>query len=170
MLFARRFGYAVRLGLAHARAGGPAAALVVIGVAAATGLVLIVLAGSLAAQDRSLGRAVERLPGQVRTVRAAWFGLETRSEPYASIDKSARAALTQVVDRPPTATVLFRESSIGGAFVALGAVDGLAPWVRLSSGRLPRACRPERCEVVQLRGGGRLPAAPGLRLVRVGRG
>jgi hypothetical protein len=170
VLFARRLGYAVRLGLVHARAGGPAAAIVVIGVTAATGLVLIVLAGSLAAQDRSLGRAVERLPGQVRTVRAAWFGLETRSEPYASIDKSARAALAQVVDRPPTATVLFRESSIGGAFVALGAVDGLAPWVRLSSGRLPRACRPARCEVVQLRGDGRLPAAPGLRLVRVGRG
>ena len=144
MLFARRLGYAVRLGLVHARAGGPAAAIVVVGIAAATGLVLIVLAGSLAAQDRSLGRAVERLPGQVRTVRAAWFGLETRSEPYASIDTAARGALAQVVDRPPTATVLFRESSIGGAFVALGAVDGLARWVRLSSGRLPRACRPAR--------------------------
>jgi len=53
--------------------------------------------------------------------------------------------------------------------VDLGAVDGLARFVRLRSGRLPASCRPERCEVLQLGGSGPLPSVPGLRLVRVGR-
>src|SRR6185436_12486937 len=47
-------------------------------------------------------------------------------------------------------------------------VDGLAPHVLLRSGRLPRACAPERCEVLRLRGEGKLPDVPGLRIVQVG--
>ena len=64
--------------------------------------------------------------------------------------------------------VLVREATLGGAFVGLAAVDGLAPHVLLRSGRLPRACTPERCEVLRLRGEGRLPDVPGLRIVQVG--
>ena len=47
-------------------------------------------------------------------------------------------------------------------------MDGLGRWVELRAGRLPRECRPQRCEVLRLRGEGRLPAPPGLRLVEVG--
>jgi len=36
------------------------------------------------------------------------------------------------------------------------------------TGRLPRTCTPERCEVLRLRGRGALPNAPGLHLVQVG--
>ena len=62
--------------------------------------------------------------------------------------------------------MLFRESSVGGRFVSLGAVDGLARWVRVTSGRLPTTCTSERCEVLQLRGRG----APPEGFVVVGRG
>ena len=47
-------------------------------------------------------------------------------------------------------------------------MDGLSDWVTLRSGRMPRACEPERCEVVRIRGEGGIPNAPGLRLVEVG--
>ncbi len=70
----------------------------------------------------------------------------------------------------PTPIVLFRESTVAGHFVSLAGVDGLAPYVHLTSGRLPRACTPTRCEVLRLRGTGTLPNAPGLRLVQVGTG
>ena len=53
--------------------------------------------------------------------------------------------------------MLFRESSVAGRFVSLGAVDGLARWVRVTSGRLPTRCTSERCEVLQLRGQGAPP-------------
>ena len=66
--------------------------------------------------------------------------------------------------------MLFRESTVAGHFVSLAGVEGLARYVRLSSGRLPRACTPARCEVLRLRGKGALPDAPGLRLVQVGTG
>ena len=38
----------------------------------------------------------------------------------------------------------------------------------LRSGRLPRTCTAERCEVLRLRGAGALPNVPGLRVVQVG--
>ena len=59
----------------------------------------------------------------------------------------------------PTSLVLFRETSVAGTFAGLGGVEGLGRWVTLRSGRLPRTCRRERCEVLRLRGEGRMPAA-----------
>ena len=41
----------------------------------------------------------------------------------------------------PTPLVLFRESTIAGTYFGLGGVDGLADWVTLRSGRLPRTVR-----------------------------
>lgn len=128
-----------------------------------------VLAATVVARDESLGRAVEEIPAAHRTVRAGWFGVAGASaEPYAALDRRARSALEGVVDEEPASLVLFRESTIAGEFVGLGAVDGLGEWVTLRSGRLPRTCAPGRCEVVRLRGEGRIPSVPGLRLVEVG--
>jgi hypothetical protein len=153
----RRLAAASALGFHRARVGGARAAVVVLGVAAATALLAGVLLGATTAERRTLERSVERLPAEARTIRAAWFGIPAQAEPLERLDGAARAALARVVTRPATSTVLFRESTVGGAFVALGAVDDLDEWVRLSSGRLPRSCRPGRCEVVQLRGDGSLP-------------
>jgi hypothetical protein len=138
----------------------------VAGVFAAGALLASVAAGTTLTEQRSLARSVDQLAPSSRTVRAAWFGVAAQSEPYSRLDSTARAAVRNLTPREPTATVLIRESSIGGAFVALGAVDGLARWIRLTSGRLPRECEPVRCEVVQLRGGGRVPRG----IVVVGRG
>src|SRR5688572_14936292 len=128
-----------------------------------------VLAGTVVARDESVSRAVEEIPAAQRSVRAGWFGVPGQSsEDLAGLDRRARQTLAGVAAGEPASFVLFRESTIAGTFLGLGAVDGLGDWVTLRSGRLPRACEPERCEVVRLRGEGRIPNAPGLRLVEVG--
>ena len=83
-------------------------------------------------------------------------------------DRAARNALAPLPAGHATSIALVREATVGGAFVGLAAVDGLSPYVLLRSGRMPRTCRPERCEVLRLRGKGRLPDVPGLRVVQVG--
>lgn len=146
----------------------PTALLAAAGVAAGAAMLATVLAGTVVARDESVGRAVEEIPAAQRAVRAAWFGIPALDEDHAALDRTAREALQGVVPTEPTAFVLFRESTIAGTFLGLGAVDGLADWVTLRSGRLPRACDPELCEVVRLRGRGGIPNVPGLRLVEVG--
>lgn len=159
------------LGLARARLGRRLGrvALVGLGLAAAAATLAAVLAGGLVAEDRSVGRAIEAIPEPERAVRVASFGVQGERDPAREqLDRAARSALGSVTDGEAVATLLFRTGSIGGALVDLGAVDGLAPWVRLSSGRLPEQCRPERCEVVRIRGDGPPPAPGDVRLVEVG--
>ena len=143
--------------------------LVVLGIAAGASVVFGVRAGALVAQDRAVAQAIERIPDGQRSVRAVWFGLPALSdESYAALDARAREALAGVGVARPTPVVLFRETSVAGTFAGLGGVEDLGRWVTLRSGRLPETCRPERCEVLRLRGEGRLPHPPGLRLVEVG--
>ena len=127
-----------------------------------------VLAGTVVARDEGIGRAVDEIPAAQRAVRAAWYGLPALDEDHAALERTAQQALAGVVPAEPTAFVLFRESTIAGRFIGLGAVNGLADWVTLRSGRLPRTCEPSRCEVVRLRGTGSIPNVPDLRLVEVG--
>ena len=143
--------------------------LVVLGIAAGASVVLGGRAGALVAQDRAVAQAIERIPDGQRSVRAVWFGLPGLSEePYARLDARAEQALAAVGVQPPTPVVLFRETSIAGTFAGLGGVDDLGRWVTLRSGRLPRQCTAERCEVLRLRGQGRVPQPDGLKLVEVG--
>jgi hypothetical protein len=166
----RRLTAPLRLAAVRLSRRVSAALLVGVGVAAGTAMLAAVLAGSLVAQDRSAGFAVDELPASQRAVRAVWFGLPGQSaDDRAALERRARRALAIVTDEKPTPLVLFRESTIAGRFVGLGAVDRLPRWIRLQSGRLPQQCLPERCEVVRLRGEGRIPTVPGLRLVEVGR-
>jgi hypothetical protein len=147
------------------------AALVALGVAAGVGALASVLAGSIVVQDRSLGAQVRRLDPAERTIRATWGGVAGQgTETFARLDRVARASLVPLTGRQPFAVLQFRESSIGGALVALGGVQGLGRWVRLRSGRLPRPCTPLHCEVLQVGGRGVLPTDPKLHLARVGRG
>lgn len=162
---------AYTLGLVAARLGRrqAALALVVLGLAAGAAVLLGGRAGALAAQDRAVGQAVERIDEGSRSVRAVWFGLPGQSdEPQPRLERRARAALAALGVPRPTSVVLFRETSVAGTFAGLGGVEGLGRWVTLREGRLPRPCRPARCEVLRLRGEGRLPAPAGLRLVEVG--
>jgi hypothetical protein len=159
------------LGLARARLGRRLGrvALVGLGLAAAAATLAAVLAGGLVAQDRSVSRAIERIPEPERAIRVAAFGVPGERDPAREeLDRAARGGLTSVAEGDPVATLLFRTGSIGGVLVDLGAVEGLAPWVRLESGRLPEPCRPERCEVVRIRGEGPAPAPADVRIVEVG--
>jgi hypothetical protein len=146
---------------------GGAVALSALGVGAGAAVVAAVLAGTTVAQDRSVAQAVERIPDAARSVRAVWFGVPAADERYGALDARARSALAPL-GLGTVPLVLYRESTLGGAFAGLGGVERLGRWVTLLSGRLPRACVPQRCEVLRLRGEGRLPALAGLRLVEVG--
>jgi hypothetical protein len=140
-----------------------------LGIAAAAAVLAGILAGATVAKDRSVAQDVQRVPAASRAVRTAWFGVPAgRDENWRALDAAARRALEPLPAGRPTAIALVRESTVGGVFVGLAAVDGLAPHVLLHSGRLPRPCSPERCEVLRLRGEGRLPDVPGLRVVQVG--
>jgi hypothetical protein len=160
------------LWLARVRLGrrGGRLALVVLGLAAATAMLAAVLAGTVAAQDREVGRQVAELPAKVRAVRVNWFSVGGQAAPYATLDANVRRRLHRVFDERVTGTSLYRERQLGGNLLGLGAVDDLGSWVRLRSGRLPHVCRPERCEVLVIRPGGKIPNVAGLRLVAVGEG
>jgi hypothetical protein len=162
--------YPLRLVAARLGRRSAAVVLVVLGIAAGAAVLLGGRAGTVIAQDRAVAQAVERIPDGSRSVRAVWFGVPGQSdEPQPALERRARAALAHTGAGRATALVLFRESTIAGSFAGLGGVEGLAESVQLRSGRLPRPCRPERCEVVRLRGTrGRLPQPDGLRLVEVG--
>src|SRR5919198_5923730 len=116
----RRIALPLRLGLLHVRRGGARTWLVLAGIAAATASLAAVLAASVVAQDRSLARAVHELPPAVQAVRVGFFGVPGQSQRYPALAAAAREELRAVAGRPPVSTVLFRESSIGGAFVSLG--------------------------------------------------
>lgn len=143
--------------------------LVVLGIAAGAAVLLGGRAGVVVAQDRAVAQAVERIPDGGRSVRAVWFGLPAQSdEAEPALARRARAALRHAVDEDATGLVLFRETTIAGSFAGLGGVERLRERVTLRSGRLPQPCTRARCEVLRLRGEGRIPRPEGLRLVEVG--
>ena len=163
--------YVVSLALHRLRRRDGGALTAALGIAAASGVLAGILVGGTVAKDRSVAQDVERLPASSRAVRASWFGVPAGAvEGWSKLDRQARAALAPLPAGKPVSIALFRESTIGGVFVGLAAVDGLAPHVLLRTGRLPRACRPSHCEVLRLRGTGRLPDVPGLEVVQVGTG
>jgi hypothetical protein len=164
----RTIAYPLKLASVRLARRAPTALLAAAGVAAGAAMIATVLAGTVVAKDESVGRAIEEIPAAQRALRAGWFGIPAQAEGYSTLDESARNALAGVSGADPTALVLYRESTIAGRYIGLGAVDGLERWVTLRSGRMPRTCEPERCEVVRLRGAGSLPSVEGLRLVEVG--
>ena len=167
--FLRRAAFPLRLAGARVAARGERVALVGLGIAAGAAMLAAVLGGSLVARDRSLARATARIPAADRAVRTVWDGIPGQNpEGWPALDGAVRSALAPL-GRRPVRVELVRETQLGGVLVDLGAVDGLGRFVRLESGRLPQTCRPERCEVLQLGGSGRIPSVPGLRLDRVGR-
>jgi len=166
----RRIGFPLWLARVRLARRGGRLVLVVAGLAAASAMLAAVLAGTVAAQDREIGRQVAQLPAKVRAVRVNWFSVGGQVAPYSKLDARVRSGLGRALDAPATGTALYRESQIRGSLLGLGAVDDLGRWVRLRSGRLPQVCRPSRCEVLVIRrvAGGRVPSAPGLRLEPVG--
>jgi hypothetical protein len=162
----RRLATPLRLARARLARRLERVALVALGIAAGTAMLAAVLGGSMLARDQSLERATARIPVADRAVRALWFGIPAQDAPRRQLDAWAERAI-RPFDEVARAMV-YRETSVNGHVFDLAAVDNVPNFVNLTSGRLPRACTPQRCEVVQLAGSGPIPQLPGLKLVRVG--
>jgi hypothetical protein len=148
------------------------ALLLAIGVTAGAAVLALVLGGSLVAQDRSVARALARVPPAERalTVSYADLGVPRRGVDRRSLEPLVRRVLARLESGDPTRVVQYKLLRIGGTLVNLAAMDGAQRWMRLQSGRFPRTCSPSRCEVVRLGGSGPLPSVAGIRLVEVGAG
>jgi hypothetical protein len=154
---ASRFGRALLLG---------------IGVTAGAAVLALVLGGSLIAQDRSIARALARVPPADRalTVSYADLGVPRRGVDRRSLEPLVRSVLARLEPGRPTRVVQYKLLNLDGTLVNLAAMDGVSKWVRLRTGRLPETCSSDRCEVVRLAGSGPLPSVSGIRLVEVGEG
>ena len=160
---------ALRLVVARIRHRPARGAIVTLGVAAAIFGVAMTISVRATAGDLALRQAVAALPVGERTFTAAYPNRLSSVE-LTGIDRLARQSLAPLSPRRAEREVLFSKLATirGGAFL-LGAVDDLSRQVQLTSGRLPRRCDAERCELVQVLGRGVPEVDPSLRLVVVGR-
>ena len=165
-------GYPLGLAWSRLRHRPGRALLLALGVAAAAGALAVVLGGSLVAQDVSAGRALGALPESKRAVAVTYadLGLPRNGVTREELEPLVVRSLAGLAPGEPVRAVQYKLLRIGGALTNLAAVDDVSRWVRLTSGRYPRECTPERCEVLQLGGEGQIASAPGLRFVKVGEG
>jgi hypothetical protein len=155
----------VRLAAIRLRAHASQNVIAAIGIAVGAGVLAMTAVGAVAVQDRAVQRALGALQPSDRAVQAVWSGVPAQSNlSYPQLDHLARNALRPVLHQPAFAVEVFRQATWGGAYVNLGAVDGLSRWLVLRGGRLPRACTPSDCELVQI--GGK-PVAPKLPFLHV---
>jgi hypothetical protein len=168
----RRIAFPLRLAAVRVTHRPGRAALLAAGIAAGAAVLALVLGGSLVAQDRQSARALERVPAGERTLAAVYadLGVSRQGETIGTIDPLVLRELRSVVDKDPVRVLQYKLLTIDGSLVNLAAIDGVKSWVRLISGRFPDTCTAERCEVVELAGGGRIPSSPGLRFIKVGEG
>jgi hypothetical protein len=163
----RRALFPLRLARARLAAGGERLALIAVGIVAGAAVLAAVLAGRLVMQDRELAQATARLPADSRVVEVAWFG--SLGGTWRSLDREVAPELERLTGHEPVRAMLYRESQIDGRLINLRAADGLARWVHVTSGRLPRRCVPSHCEVLRIDGAGPIPSKSTLRLIEVGR-
>ena len=163
----RRILFPIRLARARLGSGGGRLALVALGIVAGTAALAAVLGGRLVMQDRSLAQATAALPAGNRSLEVAWVG--DFGPTWRALNHQVVPAIGRLATRTPIATMLYRESQINGRLVNLRAVNGLAPYVHLESGRLPKPCVPSHCEVLRIAGTGPVPSKSTIRLIQVGR-
>lgn len=168
----RSVGFPLGLAWSRLRHRPGRALLLALGVAAAAAALAIVLGGSLVAQDVSAGRALGAVPESKRAVAVTYadLGLPRNGVTREELEPLVVSTLSGLAPGKPARAVQFKLLRIGGALTNLAGVDDVSRWVRLTSGRYPRECTSERCEVVQLGGAGEVASAPGLRFVKVGEG
>jgi FtsX-like permease family len=163
---AQRLLVPVRFALRRMRAQAQRTVVVAVGIAVGAAVLALTAVCSGAVQDRAVQRALGQLQPSDRAIQAFWSGVPAQSNLSAvQLDRLARRALTPVLRQPPFGVEVFRQATWGGAFVNLGAVDGLSRWIVLRSGRLPRVCLPTDCELVQIGGAPVAPHLPYLHVV-----
>lgn len=144
-------------------------ALIAAGVALATATLVAVSSSSLIVRDRELEKSLSEVPPPQRAFRVDDFGLAFTASPEAR--RQATRALALLTPRRAVHTVALRALRFGTHLALLTGVERASRWITLDSGRLPGACRPERCEVLVV-GSSHLPRAlttTGLNIVPVGR-
>ncbi len=168
----RRIGYPLRLAWNRLVHGAGRAGLLALGIAAAAAALAAVIGGSLVAQDEALARALERVPPNERSVSVVYsdLGVTRNGVTREDLEPLVDRTLEGLAPGDPVRAVQLKLLRIGGQLVNAGAADDVGRFVRLTSGRLPETCTPERCEVVQLGGEGRVPSVEDLRFVKVGEG
>ncbi len=123
--------------------------LVALGVAVATVLPVLAESTTTVVAAQALRHGVEALPVGDRSLAAIRSGLRETPQRIEELDATARRALADLADGPVRLQMLTRAISDGaGGSYYFGAADGLAELVRVTEGRLPVTCTPERCEVV----------------------
>jgi hypothetical protein len=144
--------------------------LLAVGVALALALPVLSAATGRLVAAQTLSHAIQALPVGERTVIASYGGTADPSAQRHD-DQLVRNGLAALSARPVGHRMLFGElADATGTTYRLGATDDLAHEVRLTSGRLPTSCAPQRCEVL-LTGATTSPAlAPALGIVVVGTG
>jgi hypothetical protein len=155
----------IRFALLRLRRNAPRAALAALGIAVGAAVLAMTAVASTAVRDRAVQRALAQLQPSDRAIQAVWSGVPAQSNlGYARLDRLARREVTPILGQSPFGVIVFRQATWGGAFVNLGAVDGLARWLDVRRGRLPRRCTPGDCELIQIGGS---PAAPKLPFLHV---
>src|SRR3954452_12756182 len=155
----------VRYGLRRLRRNAPRAVLAAVGIAIGAAVLALTQVSATAVQDRAVQSALEQLQPSDRAVQVVWSGVPAQSDlSLRALDRIVRDAVTPVLNKRPFRVAVFRQATWGGAFVNLGAIDGLSTWLSLLSGRLPKPCTSNDCELVQIGGE---PAQPQIKALHV---
>lgn len=156
----------IRFALLRVRRRWPQTLVVALGIAIGAAVLALTAVASTAVQDRAVQRALAQLQPSDRAIQTVWSGVPAQSRlSFRRIDAIARAQTTPILGQVPFRVAVFRQATWGGAFVNLGAVDGLARWITLRSGRLPHTCTPNDCELIQVGAAAAQPKLPFLKVV-----
>src|SRR5207244_2708467 len=132
----RRLVVPVRLALIRLRVHAQRSLVVAAGIAVVAAVLAMTAVGAVAVQDRAVQRALGALQPSDRAIQAVWSGVPAQSNlSFPQLDRLARAALHPVLHQSAFGVEVFRQATWGGAFVNLGAVDGLSRWIVLRGGR-----------------------------------
>ena len=148
----RATGLLAELLLARVRRSGGRWWLVAVGIALCGVLPVIAAASTELTAQAALRQGLADLPVGERSVIVSYNGI-LEPDDAAAADRQVRARLPGLTSAAIRRQLIYRPISDGhgGSFV-LGATDALTSAVRLVSGRLPVACEPARCEVVEVDG------------------
>jgi hypothetical protein len=145
-------------------------ALVMAGLLVGAAIVAAVIGGGLLMEDRHLSRSLSTVPAGHRSIQIAHFGVLPGDQPFARFDARVRHELVGLELEDPLRVVQYKVLRVGGTRVLIAGLDDIERWVRLEHGRMPARCSPRRCEVIIVRGRGRLDPDPEVPIVAVGRG
>ncbi len=92
---------------------------------------------------------LDSLPADERTVLANTYR-NLRGESAARLDSTVRTGLDDAGVTSVARALVFKPISIASTVVSLAALDQIDSRVRMTSGRMPSVCTPDRCEVLSV--------------------